>query len=263
MVELAASDLSLVAAVPARANHWALAWAPDGTTLYATHLLGPGVSAFATTPLALTTTFPLADGPASNDPTEPHGPVAASTTPPSVPGHPSSGSRTSCWESTRRNRRSTSSARSSRRCRSSGQPATSSRGCRCGPTRATVRRSATSSRDRTASPSRPTAGWRSSPTPTARTCWRSTPRRASRRRSCDRCPDTCRRASSGRAARSTFRSATARTSRRSRSARAPPESPSRLTVRRSRRSPPIRCRRRCASGSSSFTRPTATSAGHP
>ena len=75
VVELAASDLSLVAAVPCPRKPWALAWAPDGTTLYATHLLGPGVSAFATTPLALTTTFPLADGPASNDQNEPHGPV--------------------------------------------------------------------------------------------------------------------------------------------------------------------------------------------
>ena len=75
VVELAASDLSLVAAVPCPRKPWALAWAPDGTTLYATHLLGPGVSAFATAPLALTTTFPLADGPASGAETEPHGPV--------------------------------------------------------------------------------------------------------------------------------------------------------------------------------------------
>ena len=75
VVELAASDLSLVAAVPCPRKPWALAWAPDGTTLYATHLLGPGVSAFATAPLALTTTFPLADGPAGSAQTEPHGPV--------------------------------------------------------------------------------------------------------------------------------------------------------------------------------------------
>ena len=39
-----------------------------------------------------------------------------------------------------------------------------------GAIRATVRRSATSSRDHTPSPSPPTAGWPSSPTPTARTC---------------------------------------------------------------------------------------------
>jgi DNA-binding beta-propeller fold protein YncE len=75
VVELGASDLSLVAAVPCPRKPWALAWAPDGTTLYATHLLGPGVSAFATAPLALTATFPLADGPAGSAQTEPHGPV--------------------------------------------------------------------------------------------------------------------------------------------------------------------------------------------
>ncbi len=75
VVELAASDLSLVASVPCPRKPWALAWAPDGTTLYATHLLGPGVSAFATAPLSLTTTFPLADGPAGSAQTEPHGPV--------------------------------------------------------------------------------------------------------------------------------------------------------------------------------------------
>jgi cytochrome c peroxidase/DNA-binding beta-propeller fold protein YncE len=77
VVELGAGDLSLVAAVPCPRKPWALAWAGPGndTTLYATHLLGPGVSAFATTPLSLTTTFPLADGPDGDDPTEPHGPV--------------------------------------------------------------------------------------------------------------------------------------------------------------------------------------------
>ena len=75
VVELAASDLSLVAEVPCPRKPWGLAWAPDGTTLYATHLLGPGVSTFATAPLALTTTFPLADGPSGSAQTEPHGPV--------------------------------------------------------------------------------------------------------------------------------------------------------------------------------------------
>jgi DNA-binding beta-propeller fold protein YncE len=75
VIELAAGDLSVMATVPCPRKPWALAWAPDRTTLYATHLLGPGVSAFATAPLALTGTFPLADGPAGPDPTEPHGPV--------------------------------------------------------------------------------------------------------------------------------------------------------------------------------------------
>ena len=78
VVELAAADLSLVATVPCPRKPWALAWASDGTTLLATHLLGPGVSALPTAPLALTTTWTLADGPAigtPSDPTEPHGPV--------------------------------------------------------------------------------------------------------------------------------------------------------------------------------------------
>lgn len=75
IVELAAHDLSVVARVPCPRKPWALAWAADGKTLLATHLLGPGVSALATQPLALNTTWTLADGPSSNDQTEPHGPV--------------------------------------------------------------------------------------------------------------------------------------------------------------------------------------------
>jgi YVTN family beta-propeller protein len=78
IVELAAADLSLVANASCPRKPWGLAWAGDGTTLLATHLLGPGVSRFATAPLALTTTTTLADGPTVGnpaDPTEPHGPV--------------------------------------------------------------------------------------------------------------------------------------------------------------------------------------------
>jgi len=75
VVELAAADLSVVARVPCPRKPWGLAWAADGTTLLATHLLGPGVSRFATAPLSLAATWALADGPASGDQTEPHGPV--------------------------------------------------------------------------------------------------------------------------------------------------------------------------------------------
>jgi DNA-binding beta-propeller fold protein YncE len=78
VVELAAADLTVVATAPCPRKPWALAWAGDGATLVATHLLGPGVSRFATAPLALTATTTLADGPAvgnPTDPTEPHGPV--------------------------------------------------------------------------------------------------------------------------------------------------------------------------------------------
>jgi DNA-binding beta-propeller fold protein YncE len=79
IVEVRASDLSLVASVPCPRKPWALAWAPD-QALLATHLLGPGVSAFATTPLALRATWAMADGPPqptadAEDPTEPHGQV--------------------------------------------------------------------------------------------------------------------------------------------------------------------------------------------
>ena len=84
VVELHASDLSLVGAAPCPRKPWALAWAADGSTLLATHLLGPGVSAFSTAPLALSATWTLDDGPpvsssgdpmGDEDPTEPHGQV--------------------------------------------------------------------------------------------------------------------------------------------------------------------------------------------
>src|SRR5215831_10135165 len=68
VVELATADLSLVATAPCPRKPWALAWAGDGTTLAATHLLGPGVSRFATAPLSLTATTTLADGPAVGSP---------------------------------------------------------------------------------------------------------------------------------------------------------------------------------------------------
>lgn len=77
------SDLSAIAVtVPCPRKPWALAWATDGQTLMATHLLGPGVSSFTTEPLALRATWSLEDGPpqidpstGAEDPTEPHGPV--------------------------------------------------------------------------------------------------------------------------------------------------------------------------------------------
>jgi cytochrome c peroxidase len=79
IVEVRASDLSVVASVPCPRKPWALAWAANDTLL-TTHLLGPGVSALATGPLALRATWALADGPPQpsaddEDPTEPHGQV--------------------------------------------------------------------------------------------------------------------------------------------------------------------------------------------
>jgi cytochrome c peroxidase len=75
IVEVAAIDLSAVATARCPRKPWALAWAADGQTLLATHLLGPGVSNFTTAPLALGTTWVLADGAPRIDPAEPHGPV--------------------------------------------------------------------------------------------------------------------------------------------------------------------------------------------
>jgi len=73
IVELDARSLAVVATVTTPRKPWALAWAPDGATLLATHLLGPGVSALATGPLSLTATWTLPPGSPTADPTEPHG----------------------------------------------------------------------------------------------------------------------------------------------------------------------------------------------
>ena len=259
VVELAASDLSLVAAVPCPRKPWALAWAPDGTTLYATHLLGPGVSAFATTPLALTTTFPLADGPPGSAQTEPHGPVRGIYDAAVRPGpselwvaHLMLGIDTPQpaldFQSTVFPALSilgpagNQLARLSVQANPGRRPGVRRR--RLGTTRHHVlgrRRAGVRRRHR----QRGRAGRR----------------HRGARRDADHPPAAGAHAGGdrlGAAARSTFRSATARTSPRSRSPRAPPASPSPPTARRSRRSPPTRCRRRCASGRSSSSRPTAT-----
>jgi DNA-binding beta-propeller fold protein YncE len=83
IVQLRSGDLTVVASVPCPRKPWALAWSRDRSTLLATHFLGPGVSAFGTSPLALQETWMLPDGPPQNapgtsgpeDPTEPHGEV--------------------------------------------------------------------------------------------------------------------------------------------------------------------------------------------
>ncbi len=75
IVAVRASDLTVAATAPCPRKPWALAWAPDGQTLLATHLLGPGVSAFTTRPLALRTTWAIPDGPPTDDPRSPHGVV--------------------------------------------------------------------------------------------------------------------------------------------------------------------------------------------
>jgi len=87
IVELRTSDLSVVSRVSCPRKPWALSWGSDGKTLLATHLLGSGltptppasagVSAFATTPLALTTSWPIDDVPMQTDPSVPNGEARA------------------------------------------------------------------------------------------------------------------------------------------------------------------------------------------
>jgi YVTN family beta-propeller protein len=75
IVQVDAASLSVVVAVPVPRKPWALAWSADGATLMTTHLLGPGVSTLSTAPLALASTWALADGADQGDPTIPHGVV--------------------------------------------------------------------------------------------------------------------------------------------------------------------------------------------
>jgi len=84
LVELSATDLAVVARVPSLRKPWALAWAANGETLLATHLLGPGLSRFTTRAFAPVDAWAMSDGPTrpnpgapddGDDPTEPHGVV--------------------------------------------------------------------------------------------------------------------------------------------------------------------------------------------
>ena len=75
VVAVDSKTLTISGSVATPRKPWALAFAPDGATLLVTHLLGPGVTALATNPLALATTWSLPDGPPQGDPTEPHGQV--------------------------------------------------------------------------------------------------------------------------------------------------------------------------------------------
>ena len=73
IAEVDAASMSVTTTATTPRKPWSLAWAADGHTLLATHLLGPGVSQLATDPLALTATFTVADEGPKSDPTEPHG----------------------------------------------------------------------------------------------------------------------------------------------------------------------------------------------
>ena len=73
IVQVGAASLQVTGTVVTPRKPWGLAWAPDGHTLLATHLLGPGVTAMTTSPFALQATWTVPDrGPESN-PQEPHG----------------------------------------------------------------------------------------------------------------------------------------------------------------------------------------------
>jgi YVTN family beta-propeller protein len=75
VVQISAASLAIVATVTTPRKPWALGWSPDGTSLLATHLLGPGVSEIGTSPFALKTTWKVPDRGPEVDPTEPHGVV--------------------------------------------------------------------------------------------------------------------------------------------------------------------------------------------
>jgi len=67
------ASMQVTATVVTPRKPWTLAWGPDGHTLLATHLLGPGVSVLTTSPLALQSTWTVPDKGPESDPTEPHG----------------------------------------------------------------------------------------------------------------------------------------------------------------------------------------------
>ena len=171
IVAVRAADLTVAATAPCPRKPWALAWAPDGQTLLATHLLGPGVSAFNTWPLAFHTTWAVPDGPPTDDPRSPHGVVRGLYDVVARPGtreiwvlHMMPGIDTAQPALDFRN---TVFPAVTVLDADTGAP---SRGCPSRESPGTATRSPTWSPARTRSPSRPTARWRSSSTPTARTC---------------------------------------------------------------------------------------------
>jgi YVTN family beta-propeller protein len=76
VLALDALTLAVKASVTTSRKPWTLAWSPDRSRMFVTHLLGPGVSVLTPSPLAVAASWGLADGPANNaDPTVPHGTV--------------------------------------------------------------------------------------------------------------------------------------------------------------------------------------------
>jgi YVTN family beta-propeller protein len=82
VVELDAQSLALRGSVSTSHKPWTLAWSPDRSQIFVTHLLGPGLTVLAPSPLALSAPWPLADGVVhgatngtDSDPLQPHGVV--------------------------------------------------------------------------------------------------------------------------------------------------------------------------------------------
>ncbi len=82
VLALDAQTLALRASLTTARKPWTLAWSPDRSRIFATHLLGPGISVLAPSPFALSTFWPLADGAVRGvtdgtdaDPLQPHGVV--------------------------------------------------------------------------------------------------------------------------------------------------------------------------------------------
>ncbi len=76
VLSLDAATLAVKGRVATSRKPWTLAWSPDRSRIFVTHLLGPGLSVLAPSPLAIAASWPLADGPANAaDPTVPHGTV--------------------------------------------------------------------------------------------------------------------------------------------------------------------------------------------
>ncbi len=82
VVELDAQTLALRGSIPTSRKPWTLAWSPDRSRIFVTHLLGPGLSVLTASPFALSSAWPLADGVVhgatngtDSDPLRPHGVV--------------------------------------------------------------------------------------------------------------------------------------------------------------------------------------------
>lgn len=82
VIAIDAQTLALRGSVATSRKPWTLAWSPDRSQIFVTHLLGPGLSVLTPSPFALSAAWPLADGVVhgatngtDSDPLQPHGVV--------------------------------------------------------------------------------------------------------------------------------------------------------------------------------------------